>query len=1019
MTDKKRILLVDDSDLIAGILTQFLEKSGYSILRAKNGVQGVEMAYKEIPDLIIMDVEMPMMQGYQASRLLKHRRGVRDIPIIMHTSLSGDKDKYWGASCGVDAFVNKDFNNLDKILSHVEKLCDHPPYNLEVIREDAKSVNKDYIFEMIGAFFDQQLFASTIVNMLGEVGKHIESLPETISSILELLSKVCEFHAAVIIIQYEKKTLAYILPSENIFKSDIDEFYNVCMNNFFKHFPESDPEETSQIFFGIDNRPNFNDVRHDKQEFRSYTCYEFKGKGDAVFGTLHIGNLGNNYFSDLISENISIFAEAAATVLENSVLFNQVSELERARLINERLVQMDKLKDEFLANTSHELRTPLNGIIGIAESLFDGVAGPLDKQVRKNLSLIVSSGKRLANLVNDILDFSKMKSHDLKIRKKPVSIKVVADIVLTLSKTLARGKDLTLKNDITGDIPPVRGDEERLQQILHNLVGNAVKFTESGTVTVSAREQDEMVAITVTDTGIGIPEDKIGDVFRSFEQVDSSAAREYGGTGLGLAVTKQLAELHGGTIRVESQVGKGSAFTFTLPVSEDMPETSAQNRDIAKIRDIEETEEPEIAAATENITEPEGDFRILVVDDEPVNQQVLANYLSSGNYNVTKALNGTEALRLIETEKKFDLVLLDIMMPKMSGYEVSQKIREKYLPSELPVIMLTAKNQVSDLVEGFSCGANDYLAKPLSKNELLSRIKTHLNLLKINTSYNRFFPRDYLRLLQKESILDVSLGDHISKEMAIMFSDIRSFTSMSEKMTPQELFNFINAYLRRVNPVIKDHGGFVVKYMGDGIMAVFPYCADDAVSAGIDKLRRISQYNVRRRKQGYQPIKVGIGVHIGHMMVGIVGDEARMEGDALSDNVNLTSRLEGLTKFYGVSMLISEETFNNLKTPVQYQTRFLDKVKVKGKENAISVFEICDGEPEDIIELRMKTKPDFEEGQHHYYAREFAEAGMCFKKVLKANPDDKTARLYLERSGLFMVQGVPDDWEGVETMKSK
>ncbi len=1016
MTDKKRILLVDDSDLIAGILTEFLEKSGYSILRAANGVQGVEMAYKEIPDLIIMDVEMPLMQGYQASRLLKHRRGVKAIPIIMHTSLSEDKDKYWGASCGVDAFVNKDFDNLDKLLSYVEKFCNHPPFNLEVIKEDAKSVNKDYIFEMLGAFLDQQLFASTIVNLLGEVGKHIESLPETIRSILELLSKVCEFHAAAIIIQYEKKTLSYIFPSENIFKRDIDDFYNVCANDFSKHFPESVPEIIRPIFFGIDQRPDFNEIRRDKREFSSYTCHVFKGKGDAAFGTLHIGNLTNSYFSNLISENIAIFAEASATILENSVLFNQVSELERARLINERLVQMDKMKDEFLANTSHELRTPLNGIIGIAESLFDGVAGSLGKKVRQNLSLIVSSGKRLANLVNDILDFSKMKSHDLKIRKKPVSIRVVTDVVLTLSRTLIAGKELILKNEIKEDIPPVQGDEERLQQILHNLVGNAVKFTESGAVTVSAQEQDGMVAITVTDTGIGIPKDQIDAVFRSFEQVDSSASREYGGTGLGLAVTRQLIELHGGTIQVESQVGKGSAFTFTLPVSKTMPDSLASNQEIAKIKEIDDTQAPESEPAEENIT---GDFSILVVDDEPVNQQVLANYLSLGNYNVTQALNGGEALRLIETGKIFDLVLLDIMMPRMSGYEVSRKIREKYLPSELPIIMLTAKNQVSDLVEGFSCGANDYLAKPLSKNELLSRIKTHLHLLKINTSCTRFFPRDYLQLLEKETIMDVQLGDHISKEMAIMFSDIRSFTSMSETMTPRELFNFINSYLKRVNPSIKDNGGFVVKYMGDGIMAVFPFGSDDAVKAGIDKLKRVALYNDHRRNCGYPPVKIGIGVHIGHIMVGIVGDEARMEGDALSDNVNLTSRLEGLTKFYGVSMLISEATLNNLKTPIQYQTRFLDNVKVRGKQNAISVFEICDGEPDDIIELKMKTKPDFETGQHHYFAKEFAEAAICFKQVLKANPDDKTAQLYLQRSGQFMVQGVPDGWQGVETMKSK
>ena len=156
----KKVLLIDDSDLVAGIMKQFLETSGFQMIRAENGVEGIQMAYDEIPDVIIMDVEMPMLQGYQASRLLKHRRGVRDIPIIMHTSMSEDRDQYWAFNSGVDAFVKKDFDNLDKILALVQKFTDHPPYNVQLIKDDARSVNKDAIFEMIGNLFDQQLFQS-------------------------------------------------------------------------------------------------------------------------------------------------------------------------------------------------------------------------------------------------------------------------------------------------------------------------------------------------------------------------------------------------------------------------------------------------------------------------------------------------------------------------------------------------------------------------------------------------------------------------------------------------------------------------------------------------------------------------------------------------------------------------------------------------------------------------------------------------------------------------------------------
>jgi two-component system sensor histidine kinase ChiS len=355
----------------------------------------------------------------------------------------------------------------------------------------------------------------------------------------------------------------------------------------------------------------------------------------------------------------------------------------------------------------------------------------------------------------------------------------------------------------------------------------------------------------------------------------------------------------------------------------------------------------------------------------------------------------------------------------MSGYEVAQKIRKHYLPSELPIILLTAKNQVSDLVEGFSSGANDYLAKPFSKAELFARINTHLNLLKISTSYNRFVPYEYLRFLQKETILDVNLGDHISGEMAVMFSDIRSFTTISETMTSQENFNFVNAYFKRVSPVIRAHDGFIVKFLGDGIMAVFPNGAEDAVRAGIEKLYQVSAYNDKRQFDGRQSIQVGIGVHVGHMMVGMVGETARMQGDAFSDNVNLTARLESLTKHYGVCFLISGETLEKLPNPDQYHIRFLDKVAVKGKQKAIRIYEIFDADPEDLIARKLQTQSNFETGQQHYFAKEFADAAKLFKQVLGVIPDDQTAQLYLKHSAKFMVDGVPDDWQGVRTMDKK
>ncbi len=438
---------------------------------------------------------------------------------------------------------------------------------------------------------------------------------------------------------------------------------------------------------------------------------------------------------------------------------SQRRKLAYERSVVQRLKQVDKFKDEFLANTSHELRTPLNGIIGIAESLIDGATGALPQKSVHNLSMIVSSGKRLSNLVNDILDFSKLASKRLDLRRNAVDLRALTDVVLTLSKPLIGSKDLRLVNAIDNDIPPADGDEDRLQQVMHNLVGNAIKFTQTGKVTVSARRRDPMLEICVEDTGVGIAEDKYERIFKSFEQADGSTARSYGGTGLGLAISKQLVELHGGTIWVESTEGKGSRFLFTLPLSrEPLTEPPMSVSLVNQMKGIEPKlydpdPDPGEAPNTFAVSSTNADFRILIVDDEPVNRQVLVNHLSLQNYAIREASSGPEALKEIASDR-FDLVLLDIMMPRMSGYEVCQRLRADYPVQELPIIFLTAKNQVDDLVSGFSAGANDYLTKPISKNELLSRVKTHLQLLDINRNLEAMVAERTLSLKQRNDELE-------------------------------------------------------------------------------------------------------------------------------------------------------------------------------------------------------------------------------------------------------------------------
>ncbi len=295
----------------------------------------------------------------------------------------------------------------------------------------------------------------------------------------------------------------------------------------------------------------------------------------------------------------------------------------------------------------------------------------------------------------------------------------------------------------------------------------------------------------------------------------------------------------------------------------------------------------------------------------------------------------------------------------------------------------------------------------------------HLQYKKERAILDRFMPYEYLEFLNKKSILDVQLGDYVSSDrMALMFSDIRSFTTMSETMTPKESFDFVNAYLKRVAPVIRGNHGFIVKYLGDGIMAIFPHGPEDGVKAAIEKLRKLKEYNDHRQQDGWTPISIGIGVHTGHMMVGMVGEEARIQGDVLSDNVNLTARLEGLTKYYGVAFLISGETYNAIDVS-RYHIRFLDNVAVKGKELPIRIYEVFDTDPVELFEKKQHILSDFDNAQRLYFSRQFQQARLLFQNVRKVIPNDFTTQFYIERCEIFIKDGVPENWDGVWKMDRK
>ncbi len=397
---------------------------------------------------------------------------------------------------------------------------------------------------------------------------------------------------------------------------------------------------------------------------------------------------------------------------------NYTEKYETITSLLDRLKQLDGVKDEFLAKTSHELKTPLNGMINLSQSLLDGSGGPLTKAQSEDIILMRDLGTRLTTLVNDLLDYSKMKHGDLLLSVRVIDVHAVIAAVVDLFRFSIKNKSLTIHLLIAPGTFWIMADENRFYQIVYNLVDNALKYTNQGSITISARHEHSFVWVTIADTGVGIPPELHEKIFESFEQVEPALTRSQGGVGLGLAITKQLVELQGGTITVESEPGKGTSMSFAIPQG-----LQKDSSDVAIAQVSIPTNSLLLPTPLEEKAHLEG-ARILVVDDEYSNRKALNNILSLHGYQVVEAQAGEDALTVLEGDARFELIILDIMMPGMSGYEVCRNIRERRSAIDLPILMLSAKSLPGDLDAGFQAGANDFLEKPFHRTELLARVQT-------------------------------------------------------------------------------------------------------------------------------------------------------------------------------------------------------------------------------------------------------------------------------------------------------
>lgn len=478
-----------------------------------------------------------------------------------------------------------------------------------------------------------------------------------------------------------------------------------------------------------------------------------KNNGEIVYASINSRNIKINE-TEYIQ---SIWRDISSTK-------KMEDELRRAK---EEAESSSMVKSMFLANMSHEIRTPINSIIGFIELVLDN--GDLTVPDKEYLDISLSSAKSLLTLINDILDISKLESGKLNIEYKPFNIHRMLKGVIKLMSYFINEKSINLEMNSIKDIPHcIVGDSTRIRQVLINLLGNAIKFTEQGYVRLEVKNiESEYLEFNVTDTGIGMTEDQINEVFKPFSQADYSTIRKYGGTGLGTTISKELVNLMGGEISVESKEGEGSKFTFNIPYN--LPECISDCS-----FDCEEFSDGEIKQI--KVNKPSEGLRILVAEDIKENAMLLQIRLQNYGYKIVFAENGQEAIDLY-IQDKFDLILMDVHMPIMDGLEATRIIRELEEGSHIPIIALTASVMEDERKRCIEAGMDDIVSKPIIINELYRAI----NMAMDNPSSNS----------ESQPLVDIDKGIELWQDKDLYYSSLKSFIEKFSK-SPLELESMIN-----------------------------------------------------------------------------------------------------------------------------------------------------------------------------------------------------------------------------------
>lgn len=613
----------------------------------------------------------------------------------------------------------------------------------------------------------------------------------------------------------------------------------------------------------------------------------------------------------LLSESAFILVFVCVALQISVILYERLQKAEfsarqaerRARVeleaSNRKLLELDRMKSEFFANVSHELRTPLTLSLGAFRSLLGQTSEPDSRQL---IQVGIRNASRLLFLINELLDLARFDSGRGVLRKRPF------DLTALVRSVAANFESSELRRihyrGLTQPVP-IEADQRQLKKVLYNLLSNAFKFSDPKEAQVWIRlcARGEQVSLEVEDNGIGIPQENLDRIFDRFMQVEGGATRRFEGTGIGLALVKEVVTLHGGTIAVESEPGRGSTFTITLPQGEVGQEPLAALEDEDLMPPLGSPREPSGEGDAEPVPSGRDEHRlVLIVDDNADMRQYLKRVLST-EYRVALAPDGAEALRAAQAAPP-DLILTDVMMPRMSGIDLLHAIRGHEVLRSTPVVFLTARVGAEARIESLEAGADDYIPKPFDEQEVRVRVRNLIQ-TKIRERSLRELQKEKLARFLPPRVAELILAgeerqllDAHRKEITVLFIDLRGFTTFAETADPEDLLAVLREYQAEMGRLVVSYEGTLEHFSGDAMMVFFNDPLDQAdhaeraIRLAVSMRDRVESLRQGWLTRGFE-LGAGIGIATGYAMLGVVGSEQRQDYAAIGPVTNLAARLCG------------------------------------------------------------------------------------------------------------------------------